>query len=60
MVLFYNKRPLIKNEFEAWENGPVVKVVRDAFKSFGGKKITSRAKKFNLYTGEMISIEPLT
>jgi uncharacterized phage-associated protein len=56
--LFYNKKPLVKNEFEAWENGPVVRVVRDAFKAFGGNRITSRAEKFDLYTGKSISLEP--
>ena len=51
--LFYKHRPLIKNEFEAWENGPVVRVVRDAFKHHGKNKITSRADKFDLFTGEI-------
>jgi uncharacterized phage-associated protein len=56
--LFYNNKPLIKNEFEAWANGPVVRVVRDAFKSFGKNKITSRAEKLDLYTGNAASIIP--
>jgi uncharacterized phage-associated protein len=45
-------KPLFKQPVEAWEFGPVVKVVRDAFKSFGGGPITGRAEKLNLHTGE--------
>ncbi len=49
--LAWNDGPLCENDFEAWELGPVVKVVRDAFKSFGRQPIDSRAKRFNLKTG---------
>jgi uncharacterized phage-associated protein len=56
--LFYKHRPLIKNEFEAWENGPVVRVVRDAFKQHGKYKITSRAEKLDIFTGEVSQVVP--
>jgi uncharacterized phage-associated protein len=56
--LFYKHRPLIRNEFEAWENGPVVRVVRDAFKQHGKYKITSRAERFDLFTGEVFKVVP--
>ncbi|WP_114356163.1 MULTISPECIES: Panacea domain-containing protein [Rhodopseudomonas] len=56
--LVYKQRPLIKNEFEAWQNGPVVKVVRDAFKHHGSSKISSRAKKFDLLSGEIYEVVP--
>jgi uncharacterized phage-associated protein len=56
--LLYKGRPLISNEFEAWENGPVVKVVRDSFKSFGSSKITGRASQFDLLTGEVTQLSP--
>jgi uncharacterized phage-associated protein len=56
--LLYRGTPLIRNDFEAWENGPVVRVVRDAFKRCGKNKITSRADKFDIYTGEISQIIP--
>jgi uncharacterized phage-associated protein len=56
--LFFKRQPLVKNEFEAWENGPVVRVVRDAFKHHGKQKITSRAAKFDLFSGESWEIVP--
>ena len=56
--LLYKNKPLICNDFEAWENGPVIKVVRDAFKSFGGKRITGRAGKFDLMSGEVAEVIP--
>lgn len=56
--LLYTKAPLVRNDFEAWENGPVVRVVRDAFKRHGRNPITSRAEKFDLSTGELFTIVP--
>jgi uncharacterized phage-associated protein len=56
--LLYRNKPLISNDFEAWENGPVIKVVRDAFKSFGANPITGRASKFDLMSGEVTPIIP--
>jgi uncharacterized phage-associated protein len=44
--------PLIAQQFEAWKFGPVVKVVRDAFKSCGDGEISGRACKLNIYSGE--------
>lgn len=46
-------QPLIKQDFEAWQHGPVVKVVRDAFKSFGTDKIKSRAEIRDLASGRL-------
>lgn len=56
--LFYVKKPLVKNDFEAWENGPVVRVVRDAFKRHGKHAITSRAERFDLDSGTTVPIDP--
>jgi uncharacterized phage-associated protein len=50
--------PLIAQEFEAWEHGPVVKVVRDEFKSFGEKVITTRACKLDIYSGRRSKVPP--
>lgn len=56
--LFYKQQPLVKNEFEAWKDGPVVRVVRDAFKHHGKHKISSRAERFDLLTGEVSVVIP--
>jgi uncharacterized phage-associated protein len=40
-------RPLIRNPFEAWHNGPVVRAVYDCFRDYGSKVIDDRATKFN-------------
>ncbi len=44
-------RPLIFQEFEAWQYGPVIKVVRDEFKRFGQGQITDRARRLDLQLG---------
>jgi uncharacterized phage-associated protein len=41
-------RPLIGQPFEAWEHGPVNRVVYDQFKSFGKNPINTRAVSFDL------------
>lgn len=63
-VIFYSHgwylatydQPLVKQPIEAWEFGPVIKVVRDAFKEFGKKPITRYAEKLDLETGELIAV----
>jgi uncharacterized phage-associated protein len=50
--------PLIVQEFEAWEHGPVVKVVRDAFKGFKKAPITDRAKKLDIKINQSRIIIP--
>lgn len=50
--------PLVEQEFEAWEYGPVVKVVRDAFKSFGDAPISCRAMRLDIFTGTRSVVEP--
>lgn len=51
-------RPLILHDFEAWQYGPVIKVVRDAFRSYGSAPIRSRAEKIILQTGEFQIVPP--
>lgn len=46
-VLSKHQKPLIKNNFEAWQYGPVIRIVYDEFKSFKSNPITARATKFN-------------
>ena len=50
--------PLCSQPFEAWEHGPVVKVVRDAFKEFKKSHIDKRATRLILQTGELIEVAP--
>lgn len=49
-------RPLVTQPIEAWKYGPVIKVVRDAFKEYESKPIRSRAEKLMLHTGEVIVV----
>lgn len=51
--------PLVKQAFEAWEYGPVIKVIRDEFKSFGKNPITTRAYKFDPYKNQKTLVEPI-
>jgi uncharacterized phage-associated protein len=48
--------PLVKQPFEAWEHGPVVRVVYDAFKSAGDAPIVSRAQRLNPVTRELEAV----
>jgi uncharacterized phage-associated protein len=54
--LAVHSKPLVSQDFEAWEHGPVVKVVRDAFRSFGRDPITTRATKLHLQSGEHVPV----
>jgi uncharacterized phage-associated protein len=51
--------PLIAQEFEAWEFGPVVKVVRDEFAACKGEKISKRAYKLDIFLGEKRLPDPI-
>ncbi|WP_421998630.1 Panacea domain-containing protein [Reyranella sp.] len=42
---------LVFNSFEAWDHGPVVKVVYDEFKALGDAEIECRAQWFNFSGG---------
>lgn len=50
-------RRLIRNHFEAWENGPVLRVVFDSFKQNGRDPIKNRAFVFDYVTGNHQKIE---
>lgn len=52
------RRPLVTQPIEAWEYGPVIKVVRDAFKDFEARPITKRAERLILQTGELQVVQP--
>jgi uncharacterized phage-associated protein len=41
------EQPLVKNAFEAWQYGPVVRAVYESFSESGKKPITIRACKFD-------------
>jgi uncharacterized phage-associated protein len=51
-------QPLVKQDFEAWKYGPVIKAVRDEFHSFGDRPIRTRALKLDIYSGNKIEIKP--
>ena len=52
-------RPLIKNKFEAWQYGPVQRVLYDQFKVFRDQPIRGvRAKYLDPATGEKVTREP--
>lgn len=44
--LAHTQNPLVRNEFEAWEYGPVVRVVYDCFRAHEDKPIKTRAMRF--------------
>jgi uncharacterized phage-associated protein len=44
--------PLIAQEFEAWRDGPVQRIVWDCFKHFGFHPVTARATRLDLVTRE--------
>lgn len=51
--------PLVKNKFEAWEYGPVQRVIYDQFKKFKRSAIIGvRATYLDPMTGEQIYKEP--
>jgi uncharacterized phage-associated protein len=43
---------LVRNHFEAWQLGPVVRSVYDAFKVYGEERITAAAEYLDYATGE--------
>ncbi len=49
---------LVMQPFEAWKYGPVLKVVRDAFKEYADRPIESRARAFDLISGESFEVCP--
>ncbi|MBP6819043.1 MAG: SocA family protein [Ferrovibrio sp.] len=55
--LLQSDKPLLKDDFEAWEHGPVIRVVYDNFKNWKDQPIRSRANCINFDTGEN---EPVT
>lgn len=54
--LALNNQPLFRQPVEAWQHGPVVKVVWDAFKDYGKKPIDRFAERLELTTGELLPL----
>jgi uncharacterized phage-associated protein len=54
--LVERREPLVWNDFEAWKDGPVIKVVRDNFATFKFNAITQFARMFDLRQGEEIEL----
>lgn len=51
------KEPLVKNRFEAWQHGPVLRVVYECFQGAGDKPIENRASGFDPVTARNFPIE---
>jgi uncharacterized phage-associated protein len=51
------QQPLIVQSFEAWNYGPVVRTVYDAFKESDGGPINTRAKRFDVVANAHREIE---
>lgn len=49
--LVKTEQPLIKQNFEAWEHGPVLQFLYREFKECGSSPIKKRATKMDKYTG---------
>lgn len=49
-------RGLVRNHFEAWQYGPVVRAVYDAFKPFNDRPITSLATFLDYSSGQTTAI----
>lgn len=47
-------KPLIRHNFEAWEFGPVLPYLYQIFKAFEHQKITDRAYKLDVMTGQRL------
>ena len=60
LVRFDHK--LVRNYFEAWDHGPVIRVVYDAFKKFGFAPVQGLATYIDLFdhTEKVVSTEPIT
>jgi uncharacterized phage-associated protein len=50
--------PLVLQDFEAWQFGPVIKIVRDEFSAFGDNAIRGRATRFDLMKGQRSVVLP--
>lgn len=50
--------PLVRQDFEAWRYGPVIKVVKDEFSEFGDGAISGRATRFDLIRGHRSVVPP--
>jgi uncharacterized phage-associated protein len=50
--------PLVLQDFEAWQFGPVIKIVRDEFSQFGDGAISGRATRFDLIRGKRSVVLP--
>ena len=51
------KMPLINEDAEAWEYGPVYREIYNQFKELGSGEIKRRARKLDFHTGRLIDIK---
>ena len=55
-----NGTRLVDQDFQAWKYGPVIKIIADEFKRFGRDPITTRAERFDIFTGEILPVHPVS
>jgi uncharacterized phage-associated protein len=53
-----NGQPLVKQEFEAWRNGPVLRGVWEALRASGSAPVAFRSRKLDPMTGELYEVKP--
>ena len=51
------EKPLVKNRFEAWQHGPVVRSVYECFQGIGNRPIQNRATRFDPLTATSAQAE---
>ncbi|MEO9168503.1 MAG: type II toxin-antitoxin system antitoxin SocA domain-containing protein [Aestuariivirga sp.] len=49
-------KPLVRNHFEAWQYGPVVRVLYESFKSFDAMPIETRANAFDYLSQQELPV----
>lgn len=50
------RKPLIREPFEAWKDGPVVRIVWESFRDEAGRPITGRATRYDPVTEERSTV----
>jgi uncharacterized phage-associated protein len=50
-------QPLVRQPFEAWKNGPVVRIVWEEFKGNKGNALTARAERLDVLTNRSTIVE---
>lgn len=52
-------RPLIEENFEAWQHGPVLYTLFNSFKRYDDQPIKSLAKRMDFHSGELVEVDEI-